>query len=419
MFKNIIRHIRGDIDKQYSYEEAREALVKRKDQDKSRLAEQQDTTPEILYYLATDNSPDVRRKVAKNTNTPYQANDILVQDEDCEVRQELARKIARMLPDLSHEEVTKIREKSIKILEALANDQLPQVRRIIAEELKSFEGAPKHIIMRLASDDHIEVCAPILEYSPLLSTEDLKEIIAASTVDGALESIARRSSVDEDVSEAITSSLDIPAVVTLLANKNAQIRESTLDNIIDQAVEIQDLHSPLVSRSNLSIRAMKRIATFVASSLVDQMISSYQLDKTVADDLLTRVRDRIKKQGPDESEKQSLAKQAADFHEKGLLDDNFLENTIKNRQRELLFHCLAELSQMPVKSVRKIIGTRKARRVVALAWRCEISMRTALKIQLEIACIPNNDVLQAKDGTDYPLSKAEMEYDLALYEGGA
>jgi len=419
MLKNIFQRLRGENSKPYSYEEARDVLEEKNKRDKSRLAGHEDTKPEILYYLATDQSPEVRRKIATNINTPHQADGILVNDDDMEVRAELARKIARMLPDLGQDDVSKIREQAINILEKLASDQLPQVRRIVSEELKTFDCVPKHIVMGLAQDELLEVCAPILEYSPLLSTEDLKEIIAATTVDGALTAIARRDHVDEDVSEAITASLDIPAVSALLANKNAQIRESTLDAIIDQATEIEDLHRPLVSCANLSIRAIKRIAGFVASSLVNQMISSYQLDEDVAEDLLSRVQQRIKEIDVNEADKETLEEQARNFYEQGLLDDAFIENTIKNRQRELLFHCLSQMSKMPVTSVRKIIGSKKSRRIVALAWRCELNMRTAIKIQREIACIATGQLLNAKDGRDFPLSETEMGYDLALYEGGS
>jgi len=421
MLKNIIQRLWGVSDKKYSYEEARAALEEQNNQDKIKLASQEDTKPEVLYYLASDQSPTIRRKVAVNKGTPHQADELLVTDEDTEVRQELARKIARMLPELKEDEVAKIREQAIKILEKLANDQLPQVRRIVSEELKSFDCVPKHIIMHLAGDDHLNVCAPVLEYSPLLNTEDLKEIIAVTTVQGALKAISRRCYVDEEISDAITSSLDIPAVSSLLANKNAQIRESTLDAIINQAEEMEELHHPLVNYANLSIRAIRRIAGFVASSLVDQMITSHNLDKDVAEDLLDRVRERIKDaDGGDGGENaDTLAEQARSLHNKGMLDDAFIENVVKNRQRELLFHCLSEMAKMPVASIRKILTSKKARRVVALAWRCDLNMRTAIKIQQEIACIPASQVLNAKGGSDYPLSKVDMTYDLALYDGGA
>ena len=418
MLKNIFKRIWDGKNKKYSYEEARSALEDKNKRDKRRLAANADTKPEMLYYLASDVSPEVRRKIAINKSTPYHADKILVTDEDCEVRAELARKIARMLPDIPADQVTKIREQAIEMLETLASDQLPQVRRIVSEELKKFDCVPKHIIMKLAHDSEADVSAPVLEYSPLLSTDDLTEIIAATTASGALTAIANRRHVDEEVSEAITMSLDIPAVAALLANENAQIRESTLDAIIDQAEEVEELHPPLVTNANLSIRAIKRIAGFVASSLVDRMIITHKLDKTVANNLLSKVRKRIRENDFDQEDQDTLAEQARKFYDQGLLDDDFIENTIKNRQRELLMQCLSYMAKMPLDSIRKIINSKKGRRVVALAWRCELNMRTALKIQQEIACVPSSQLLNAKNGLDFPLSEIEMKYDLALYDGG-
>ena len=68
-----------------------------------------------------------------------------------------------------------------------------------------------------------------MEYSPLLSDEDLLEIIAAGPVQGGLSAVARRSKVDVSIADAIVRANDIPAVAALLGNKNAQIREETLD----------------------------------------------------------------------------------------------------------------------------------------------------------------------------------------------
>ncbi|MCZ6522561.1 MAG: hypothetical protein O7A68_01670, partial [Alphaproteobacteria bacterium] len=65
--------------------------------------------PEILYYLAEDASPEVRRGVAANPATPPQADVMLARDEDDEVRCDLARKIARLVPELDEGERLKLR----------------------------------------------------------------------------------------------------------------------------------------------------------------------------------------------------------------------------------------------------------------------------------------------------------------------
>ncbi|MDG1438116.1 MAG: DUF2336 domain-containing protein, partial [Emcibacteraceae bacterium] len=370
------------------------------------------------YYLAEDQSPEIRKKVAGNVNTPIQADKILAADENEEVKHELARKITRLFPDITTEGKTEICEKALEMIEILANDQLPTVRKILAEELKSSNSIPKHIALKLAKDEVPAICAPILEYSPLLSDTDLKEIIAATTLSGALEAIAKRNVLSSDVCEAIAQTLEIPAVTSLLANKNSQIRKDALDSIINEAQNqnITEWHEPLAKRPNLSMRAMKRIATFVASSLVDIIITDNHLDKDQGEELLIQVRERISKENPDSGDQRTLAEQAADLFSRGVIDDEFIQNAIKNKQRELVIQSLILMSNIPDKSVRSTITKKKGNLIVALAWKAELNMRTALQMQSDLAHVPPPEFLNTKNGVDFPMSDQQMEYDIALYE---
>jgi hypothetical protein len=53
--------------------------------------------------------------------------------------------------------------------------------------------------------------------------------------------------------------------------------------------------------------------------------------------------------------------------------------------------------------------------VTALAWRANLSMRQALQLQLRVAHIPPTAALNPRGGTDYPLTPAEMEWQLGLF----
>ena len=112
---------------------------------------------------------------------------------------------------------------------------------------------------------------PILEYSPLLSDADLMEIIAEGKVHGVLAAIARRRPVSANVSDAVVSSLDIPAVSALLANPDAAIRERTLDAIIDQAERISVWQDAVCVRADLSRRAIRRLASFVSTEMIERL----------------------------------------------------------------------------------------------------------------------------------------------------
>jgi len=190
------------------------------------------------------------------------------------------------VPGLEEGERTALRDKAISTLETLAQDQLPRVRAVIAEAIKSSDVVPKHIVDKLARDIEAIVCGPILQYSPLLNDDDLREIIAAGATGTALEAIAKRPIVSEEVANDIAASLEIPAIAALLTNECSQIREDTLDQIIAQAENVEELHKPVALRPHLSIRAMKRVAGFVASALVHAMMDQAGLEEAQAEDIL-------------------------------------------------------------------------------------------------------------------------------------
>ncbi len=398
-----------------SLEEEQSILKAGSEDQKKQLAARPNARPEVLYFLAEDQSPTVRMLIAGNASTPIQADEILKNDADENVRAELARKIGRLVPGMKSEDQQTIRDKSIKVLEALAQDQLPRIRAMVAEEIKGSADVPKALVDQLARDIEEIVCGPILQYSPLLNDEDLREIIAAGVSSGALEAIASRKTVSEQVSSDIAGTLDVPAVAALLTNKNAQIREDTLDQIISQASSVEDLHKPLSLRPQLSIRAMRRIAGFVASALVHAMMEQSQLSEEQAEELLDKVRERLADEKVGDDEQARLAAKAQDYFERGMLDDKFVLEQIEGNRRELLMQCLAVMADLPPETVREVIMSKSGRVVTALCWKAGLTMRTAYDVQTSFALVPTAQLLSAKDGNKYPIKDSELEWHLSYF----
>ena len=148
------------------------------------LASRSDLRPELLYYLAADPDPSVRRTIAINRTTPRQADLLLARDRDSDVRTELAAKIARLVPELTAEEREQAERTASEVLDILARDQIGRVRQIIAETLQSVANAPVEIVRHLTRDPELNVAAPLLEFSPLLTDGDLLGIIRTSSTRG-------------------------------------------------------------------------------------------------------------------------------------------------------------------------------------------------------------------------------------------
>jgi uncharacterized protein (DUF2336 family) len=375
-----------------------------------------DVGPAVFEYLTEYGAPATRQAVAANPMTPARVNRTLAEDSEEDVRAELAQKIARLMPGLEARENEETVTLTIATLEVLARDSAVRVRTILADEIKHLDCIPRDVALRLARDVEAAVAAPVLEYSPLLSDADLIEIIACGQVQQALSAIARRQTVSEDVSDALVQSLDVPAIAALLVNPNALIRKATLETIIEQAEEIQSWHLPLVLRADLSARAIRRIGGFVGASLLEQLMGRGDLSETTRAHLNRRVRARLEQPESDQESPQSAAEIITAARASGTLDDAFVENAALSGNREVVALALAALAQVPEAKVRKILGQRSAKPLVALVWRAHLSMRTAFKIQSFVMKLSGRELLPAKGGVNFPLGKEEMRWHLASFD---
>ncbi len=380
------------------------------------LACRPDTRPEILYYLADDKSPEIRREIARNVSTPGQANLNLASDQDDDVRCELARKVARLVPELSPAGAARLRDLALAALEVLAKDQLPRVRAILAEELKRSRHAPRSVILALAHDLETIVSCPILEYSPLLSDHDLLEIVAKGAVDERLCAIARREALSAEVADAVVATLEVPALAALLANAGAKVRDDAMDRIVECAAEAAALHEPLVMRAELSVRAIRRIAGFVAAALVDLLCRRQDVDEATETAIRRQVRQRLKDAplGPDENDP---AVRASALHAGGKLDEACIMEAIESGDRAFVGAALAIRTGQPAETVTRLIASRSAKAIVALAWKAGIGMRTAVRLQARIGLVPPREMLNARRGVDYPMSERELADCWALFAG--
>ncbi|MEK7861715.1 MAG: DUF2336 domain-containing protein, partial [Chloroflexota bacterium] len=400
-----------------SYEDARAALETHSRTLKRDLAARTDVEPEILYYLATDDAADVRRIVAENPATPCHADHFLADDCDDEVRCALARKVARLMPDLDEAERVRTREMAIQTLEKLAGDQLPRVRAIVAEEIKNNPAVPRDIVLRLARDLEYIVSAPVIEYSPLLSDDDLIEIVATARASEVLVAVARRRELSAEVSEAVTATLDVPAVAALLTNKSAVIRAEALERIAEHAEAIYGWQKPLVLRPDLSVRAVRRIAGFVASSLLDILKRRNNLDDDTVSLINRRVHERLAHDvvGGEDEERQAAIRVVDDAVNAGGLDDAFVAAAAEAGSRDVVAEALARLARAPRANVDRLMAAHSAKALVALVYKSGLSMRVALKIQTFVLKLSNRDLLPARDGVHFPLGEDEMRWHLSYF----
>jgi len=428
-----------------SYEDARELLKHDDPEVRRQLASRTDISAEILYFLAEDPHPEVRREIAANDATPRKADLLLLGDAEPAVREDLAYKIAKLAPGLTANERDKIKNMTYDALESLARDQATKVRQILSEALKDVADAPPAVIRRLARDIELAVAGPVLEFSPVLTDDDLLEIIESEHANGALSAISRRSKVASNVADAIAKTDDEQAITELLSNPSAQIREETLDMLVDRAPSIEAWHDPLVNRPVLPSRAASRLATFVADTLLKVLEVREDLDPETAEAVKQEVHRRLDEAtgaeprgmdkirelaepkgldgpekpglpGDEEDEGETPMEMAERMMEDGELTEEVILAALEKDDRRFVNAALSVISGVPLEGIMRMVSGQNAKGLVSVCWQAKMSMKLAVELQTLLCNIPQSNQLGEVDG-EFPLSEDDMAWQIELFGG--
>lgn len=430
--KDRLVHLLGLPGHKVTYEQARDLLDHPEAPVRQALAARTDLEPEILFYLARDPDAVVRRIVAANGVAPAQASLLLAADEDGDVRIDLADRVGRLVPGLSQDDHDKAWRTVHQVLILLARDQLPRVRRALAEALKSLPNAPHDVVRTLALDSEATVASPVLEFSPVLTDEDLKEVIRSSPMTAQLVAISRRINVGEEVSMAIVGAGNVDAITALLKNDSAQIREETLDAIVDAAPRQITWHEPLVHRRHLNAKAALRLAEFVAQTLVQTLAQRTDLDQETTATLGKMVMEKLRRDeehtglSPDDpdfildpSALTSTTRQVEALAQRGRLKpEHIMKQLAADGSTSLVIAALARMADLPIAAVADVVRTASAKGMLAVAWAADFTAEDAVQLQMKVARVTPDAVVKPRAGGGFDATEAELEWQLDMFVDG-
>jgi hypothetical protein len=144
-----------------------------------------------------------------------------------------------------------------------------EARAHVAKLLAPLERAPGTVVVRLANDV-IEVAKPLLEFSNVLSDDDLIDIIESQTEDHRI-AIASRTSVPERVGEAIVQHGDRSSVVRLVRNTNAEFDKATLEKLVERATRDAEIAADLRNRPDIDWKSLRGEIDSVASKVLETL----------------------------------------------------------------------------------------------------------------------------------------------------
>ena len=376
------------------------------------LAGSSRTHQEILYYLAEhDPDPKVRKAVAGNAITPYQAMPVLAGDIDSDVRMILAQRLVRLLPDLTKDKQSQLYAFTVQSLGTLALDEVMKIRLALSSSLKDKAYAPHAVVSKLARDIEREVSEPVLRFCTALSDSELIEILNVHPAAWVVQAIAARDNVSASVARAVIDTDDMPAGVILLSNEGADITRELLEEIVEKSRNYPEWQKPIATRKHLPPEIGRALAAYAESSIREILLDRTDFDASVIEEISELFRRRLKFAGP-EGENSTPQQRVQKLEREGDLTEETISDAIAMRDRDLVCAAVARLAKTNSTTVEKVFALKAPKPVVAICWHAGLSMRLAFQMQQDIAHIQPRDLIYPRDGTDYPLTDDEMIWQL-------
>ncbi len=212
----------------------------------------------------------------------------LLADPSPETRADMAAKVAREFRRgmLTGEE----RRIAEEIVRAMAHDAVVRVRQALAEHLKESNSLPADVARLLAADVE-PVALPVLQYSTVLTDEDLIALVEGANSQ-RLTAIARRPTVSEPVSDAVVRADDPNAITALVGNEGARITEPSLQTVFTRHGGKPEVGETLARRSKLPISILEGLVSAASDRLREVLIARHDLPERLASTLVFQARER-------------------------------------------------------------------------------------------------------------------------------
>jgi len=307
----------------------------------------------------------------------------LLSNPDGETRIEIAGKIASQHQGLSSSE----RKMAEDIFRLMVRDAEVRVREALARQLKDNPTVPHDVAVALANDVD-DVSLPMLQFSEVLTDEDLLQIIHSQNAAEKQVAVASRHTVSSSVADALVETGNEHAVATLVSNEGADLSEHTLSHVVDRYGESESVGKSLVERKSLPVSITERLMTQVSENLRQHLIARRDLSPEAVAAVMIQARElAVLGLSNSESEAGPLVEHLSQV---GRLTPSIILRAVCMGDMPFFEAALAKLARIKVENCRTLIHDAGKRGFEALFEKAGLprpffaAMRAAVDVSYEI-----------------------------------
>jgi hypothetical protein len=199
-----------------------------------------------------------------------------------------------------------------------------EARTHVAKLLAPLDRAPGNVVVKLANDTY-DVAAPLLEFSSVLSDDDLIDIISNQSEEHRV-AIAGRKSVAPRVGEAIVEHGETTSVVRLVRNSNAELGRETIERLVQRASQDNQIAEDLRGRNDIDWKGLRGEIHSAGDKVLEQIAASnHKVDPVTLGKVSAVVYNRMRNRAGFSSQEWKIAyNQVKALSDRKQLDDRAL-----------------------------------------------------------------------------------------------
>ncbi len=275
----------------------------------------------------------------------------LLADPSPDSRAETAAKIATDFDsgDLTDHE----KQMAEEIFRIMVKDAEVRVREALAVNLKESLAVPHDVALSLAQDVD-SVSLPVLQFSEVLSDEDLIQLVRSDDPEKQ-KAIAKRAHVSESVTEALVETGDEDVVTTLVSNVGAEFTGESLAQVVERYGASEKVQEAMIGRPKLPVAITEKLVAKLSEHLKEELVTRHELPADMATDLILQSRERATVTLSTEAAEGDVRILVRQLRDNGRLTPSIVVRSVCMGDLRFFEAALALLADIPLVNARTLI----------------------------------------------------------------
>src|SRR4051812_11884934 len=228
----------------------------------------------------------------------------------------------------------------------LLDDPSPLVRRALSEVFASAQKAPRVVVHALAADQP-EIAIPVLARSPLLTENDLIDLIATVHPDAQV-AIATRALLQRSLAAAIAEVGSAQACLALLENFDADIACFSIDRMIERFGHLAPIRENLLARADLPMATRQAVLSKLSQTLAGFVTARHWLGSQHAEHAAKEACEKATVALAADTPYEEIGELVQHLRQSGQLTAGMIMRALLSGNVVLFEEALAELSGVPL-----------------------------------------------------------------------